>query len=94
MKAEDILTRAVAALARSGREYDTTGNQQERSAKRIAEHWKQMTGNTITQTEVWQFAQCVKMARLETSPDHEDSMVDLVAYKALELESRSEGGAE
>jgi hypothetical protein len=93
-EAEEILTRALHAIKRSGTEYDTsgTGAKRERSAARIAQLFAQHAGIILTKEQVWCFMQCVKLARLEATPNHEDSLVDLLAYRVLELEELSGGG--
>jgi hypothetical protein len=94
MTAEELLTRALHAIKRSGTEYDTsgTGAKRERSAARIAQLFAQHAGIILTKEQVWCFMQCVKLARLEATPNHEDSLVDLLAYRVLELEELSGGG--
>lgn len=94
MTAEKLLSKALHAIKRSGTKYDTsgTGAKRERSASRIAQLFAQHAGIIMTNEQVWCFMQCVKLARLEATPNHEDSLVDLLAYRVLELEESSGGG--
>lgn len=90
MTASEILKAALSTLEKRGREYDNTGLKQERSAPKIRDLFEETTGRCLSEREVWVFLQCVKRARLHTTPGHEDSLVDLVAYTALEAESMAE----
>lgn len=90
MNASEILKAALSTLEKRGREYDNTGLKKERSAPKIRDLFEETTGRCLSEREVWVFLQCVKRARLHTTPGHEDSLVDLVAYTALEAEAMSE----
>tara|TARA_R110000851_G_scaffold180064_2_gene327232 strand:+ start:1076 stop:1342 length:267 start_codon:yes stop_codon:yes gene_type:complete len=53
----------------------------------IAELWMAILGNKlegqITAADVAMMMCCVKLARLKTTPNHEDSAIDLAGYAAL-----------
>jgi hypothetical protein len=50
------------------------------SFDRIALMWSAITGADITAQQVAHMMICLKLSRLQTSPDHLDSYVDIVGY--------------
>ena len=52
----------------------------------IADIFNAWTGRDLTAREVAQLHQATKMARSQTTPDHRDSYVDLIAYRGIEYE--------
>ncbi len=50
------------------------------SFRRIALMWSAITGADITAQQVAHMMICLKLSRLQTSPDHLDSLVDIVGY--------------
>lgn len=91
--AEGLLRDALAALEARGKEYDPERGR-ERSMPEIVRLFKEATGIELTETQGWRFMACVKRARLQRSPGHRDSMVDLVAYEALGIESEAKKGGQ
>lgn len=87
MTAQDILREALATIEARGKTYDPAAPDGERSMPRIVELFEEQTGVKLTEAQGWRFMQCVKEARLESSPGHRDSVVDKLAYAALELEA-------
>lgn len=47
---------------------------------RIAKMWGALFGTAITPEQVALAMICVKMSRLQTSPDHRDSVIDIAGY--------------
>ncbi len=50
------------------------------SFDRIALMWSAITGADITAQQVGHMMICLKLCRLQTSPNHLDSYVDIVGY--------------
>lgn len=50
------------------------------SFDRIALMWSAITGADITAQQVAHMMICLKLSRLQTSPNHLDSYVDIVGY--------------
>lgn len=67
----------------------TTGDRQDsygepvENMERIARLFNEMTGHNITGSDVAMLHVATKLARLRTSPDHRDSVVDLAAYAGI-----------
>lgn len=87
MRAEELLQRALDTLRQRGEGYD---DGRERSGKLIAEKFATMTRIKLRESEIYALLQAVKLARLDRNPGHEDSLVDYVAYVALEIEAETE----
>lgn len=87
MLAQDILREALATIEARGKTYDPSSAVGERSMPRIIELFQEQTGKILTEAEGWRFMRCVKQARLESTPGHRDSIIDEVAYNALEQEA-------
>lgn len=49
----------------------------------IAQFWSAYLGVDITADNVCDMMVLLKLARLKNTPDHEDSMVDLIGYTLL-----------
>lgn len=88
--AVQLLREAIAKLDERGTEYDNTGQHRERSAPMIGRLFAGAADRELSDREVWLLLQQVKRARLHTAPGHVDSIVDLIAYTALEGEAMIE----
>lgn len=88
--AVQLLREAIAKLDERGTEYDNTGQHRERSAPMIGKLFAGAADRELSDREVWLLLQQVKRARLHTAPGHVDSIVDLIAYTALEGEAMIE----
>lgn len=85
--AAQLLREALAKLEERGTQYDNTGQHRERSAPMIGRLFAAAADRDLTDREIWLLMQQVKRARLHTAPGHVDSIVDLIAYTALEGEA-------
>lgn len=85
--AADILNDCIKVQSERGEDYDTQGEQQERSFKAVAIAFNAITGKDITAAEVCLMLQTVKDVR-QWSQDrlHEDSVLDGVSYASLKGE--------
>lgn len=80
--AEQLLRKAGEIMAERGKQYDSTGQNRERSMGRIVAAFNCLYGTSLTEQQGWYFMLLVKLARQETKP-HADSMEDAIAYAAL-----------
>jgi len=80
--AEQLLRKAEEIMAERGKQYDSTGQNRERSMGRIVAAFNCLYGTSLTEQQGWYFMLLVKLARQETKP-HADSMEDAIAYAAL-----------
>lgn len=80
--AEQLLRKAEALMAERGKQYDSTGQNRERSMGRIVAAFNCLYGTSLTEQQGWYFMLLVKLARQEVKP-HADSMEDAIAYAAL-----------
>ena len=80
--AEQLLRKAGEIMAERGKQYDSTGQNRERSMGRIVAAFNCLYGTSMTEQQGWYFMLLVKLARQETKP-HADSMEDAIAYAAL-----------
>ena len=87
--AQDYLTKSIEVIGHRGKEYDRS-QQQERSMAKIIAAFNVITGLSLTEHQGWLFMICLKLIRLNISPDifHEDSAIDLIAYSALAAECK------
>lgn len=56
----------------------------------IAQYWSTHTGITITETDVCIMMQLLKIARLNSNPEHDDSWIDIIGYSALKNRIKNE----
>lgn len=80
--AEQLLHKAEKIMTERGKQYDSTGQNRERSMGRIVAAFNCLYGTSLTEQQGWYFMLLVKLARQETKP-HADSMEDAIAYAAL-----------
>jgi len=80
--AEQLLRKAGEIMSERGKQYDSTGQNRERSMGRIVAAFNCLYGTSLTEQQGWYFMLLVKLARQETKP-HADSMEDAIAYAAL-----------
>lgn len=80
--AEQLLRKAEEIMTERGKQYDSTGQNRERSMGRIVAAFNCLYGTSLTEQQGWYFMLLVKLARQETKP-HADSMEDAIAYAAL-----------
>lgn len=80
--AEQLLRKAEEIMAERGKQYDSTGQNRERSMGRIVAAFNCLYGTSLTEQQGWYFMLLVKLARQEVKP-HADSMEDAIAYAAL-----------
>lgn len=80
--ADSLLHRAADIMAERGKQYDSTGQNKERSMGRIVAAFNALYGTSLTEQQGWHFMLLVKLARQQTRP-HADSMEDAIAYAAL-----------
>lgn len=80
--AEQLLRKAEEIMAERGKQYDSTGQNRERSMGRIVAAFNCLYGTSMTEQQGWYFMLLVKLARQEVKP-HADSMEDAIAYAAL-----------
>ena len=69
-------------MVERGKQYDSTGQNRERSMGRIVAAFNCLYGTSLTEQQGWYFMLLVKLARQEVKP-HADSMEDAIAYAAL-----------
>ena len=84
--AEQLLQKAEEIMTERGKQYDSTGQNRERSMGRIVAAFNCLYGTSLTEQQGWHFMLLVKLARQETKP-HADSMEDAIAYAALAAEA-------
>lgn len=86
--AEAILQHGVHMLRKNAKARDSeeTG---ERSMARCVQAFNVLTGQELTETQGWQFMQCLKLARATTpgAPHNADDFIDGAAYAGLACES-------
>lgn len=75
----------------NGAREEEYGNKTE-NFQRIADLWSPIIGVKVTRAQVAMMMIQVKMARLITSPDHEDSWVDAIGYAAIGAEVQEGAG--
>lgn len=80
--AEQLLRKAEEIMTERGKQYDSTGQNRERSMGRIVAAFNCLYGTSLTEQQGWYFMLLVKLARQESKP-HADSMEDAIAYAAL-----------
>ena len=80
--AEQLLRKAEEIMTERGKQYDSTGQNRERSMGRIVAAFNALYGTQLTEQQGWHFMVLLKLARQETKP-HADSMEDAIAYAAL-----------
>lgn len=80
--AEQLLRKAEVIMVERGKQYDSTGQNRERSMGRIVAAFNCLYGTSLTEQQGWYFMLLVKLARQEVKP-HADSMEDAIAYAAL-----------
>ena len=80
--AEQLLRKAGEIMSERGKQYDSPGQNRERSMGRIVAAFNCLYGASLTEQQGWYFMLLVKLARQETKP-HADSMEDAIAYAAL-----------
>ncbi len=80
--AEQLLQRAAEIMTERGAQYDSTGQQRERSMGRIVSAFNALYGTSMTEQQGWHFMVLLKLARQQAKP-HADSMEDAIAYAAL-----------
>jgi hypothetical protein len=80
MNRSEILTTAESLI--NGQRAQDYGDAAE-NFQRIADLWKPVLGINVTATDVALCLAQLKVARLITSPTHEDSWVDAAGYIAL-----------
>ena len=80
--ADSLLQRAAEIMAERGKQYDSTGQQKERSMGRIVAAFNALYGTQLTEQQGWHFMLLLKLARQKDKP-HADSMEDAIAYAAL-----------
>lgn len=84
--AEQLLRKAAEIMAERGKQYDSTGQQKERSMGRIIAAFNALYGTQLTEQQGWHFMVLLKLARQKDKP-HADSMEDAIAYTALAAEA-------
>ena len=84
--AEQLLQKAAEIMAERGAQYDSTGQQRERSMGRIVAAFNALYGTQLTEQQGWHFMVLLKLARQQAKP-HADSMEDAIAYAALAAEA-------
>lgn len=55
----------------------------EANFQKIADLWSTIKGVEFTASDVGLFMVAVKLARLSTNPNHQDSYIDMAGYSAL-----------
>ncbi len=86
MRAGDLLNKAAYLMTERGKQYDQDDG--ERSMARTVLAFNAITGQSLTETQGWQFMEVLKAVRNFTGNKlHEDSMLDGIAYAALKAES-------
>lgn len=84
---KDILKECMAVQNSRGNEYETKGDQEERSFNSIATAFNAITGKDITPAEVCLMLQVLKDVRQWSQNRlHEDSVLDGVSYSSLKAE--------
>lgn len=88
MNAADTLALVASTLTERGKQYETdpTAAGKERSMQSIVAAFQLLTGRTLSVREGWLFMVCLKMVRMQASPDKSDTYVDAIAYMALAAE--------
>lgn len=84
-----ILEHAAGIIQQRGKERDR--EQGERSMAHAVTIYRAITGATLSESHGWLFMACVKLARMQTSYNPDDTF-DAVAYLALRLECLSKKG--
>lgn len=84
--AEQLLRKAEEIMTERGKQYDSTGQNRERSMGRIVAAFNCLYGTSMTEQQGWYFMLLVKLARQKDKP-HADSMEDAIAYAALAAEA-------
>tara|TARA_E500000305_G_scaffold111470_2_gene124578 strand:- start:76 stop:369 length:294 start_codon:yes stop_codon:yes gene_type:complete len=80
MKREQILQNAEKIL--NGKRAKEYGDAYE-NHERIAKLWSVILSKDVTVAQVYQCMIAVKLARLNVTPDHADSWLDICGYAAL-----------
>lgn len=83
MKREDILKAAEAVVNTRGESYGTPAE----NFSRIANLWSIILNQNITVRDVGLMMIALKISRLQETPDHEDSWIDLAGYAAITAEA-------
>lgn len=86
MNRDDVLYKAVETIQDRGESYGDAS----KSFIRIADMWGTFLDQRITPAEVAIMMIMLKIARLESSPNHSDSWIDICGYAALAGEITSE----
>lgn len=86
MKRDEILREAQIAVVQRGENYGSPAE----NFQRIADLWTNLTGHNITIRDVGNMMIALKMARLQETPDHKDSWVDIAGYAAVTAEAIAE----
>ena len=86
MKRNEILHRAMNAVWVRGRSYGSPAE----NFERIAIMWSAILQQNITVKDVGCMMIALKMARLQETPDHEDSWIDIAGYAAVTAEAISD----
>lgn len=81
MNAIELLEKAVSIMKERASE---RGEEYQNVMSRVTTLFSEQTGVYLNNKQGWIFMQCLKTARAEIK-EKEDDLVDLVAYKALEL---------
>ena len=84
--AEQLLQKAAEIMTERGAQYDSTGQQRERSMGRIVAAFNALYGTQLAEQQGWHFMVLLKLARQQAKP-HADSMEDAIAYAALAAEA-------
>ena len=91
--ADNILQFARNTIVDRGTTYDSTGQGQERSMRKVVAMFNALTGHTITEAQGWKFMACLKLARSEQGQHKLDNYLDGAAYMALAGECADEENA-
>ena len=86
MKRNEILLHAMNAVKVRGESYGSPAE----NFERIAIMWSAILQQNITVKDVGCMMIALKMARLQETPDHEDSWIDIAGYAAVTAEAISD----
>jgi len=90
-EAVDYLDKSKSLMEERGKTYDNSNK--ERSMAATVKAFNAITGNSLTESEGWEFMLILKQVRQFSNPDfHRDSAEDSVAYSALLAESLEKEG--
>lgn len=86
--AQDYLNEAHGIMQSRGKEYDSNGEQQERSMKKVIDIFNILTEYELNESDGWLLMVILKQVRQSSSNYfHKDSAIDSVAYSALLAEA-------